>query len=155
MMKQIFYGLMLCGCAIGTVNGMFLIPQNFSDDSHKVTLRHVTDDEEEECLISYENGMAIDNDTVNLKHAIVGRDSVYESLVEKGIAQAISSDNIDYKMIYNGAVVQDIFATLGYRFEALGEYSEAFFWLKVAAVGNPNYLQDAQRVKNEYNKKEQ
>ena len=154
-MKQMFCGLVLCGCAVGPVNGMFLIPQNFSDDSHKVTLRHVTDDEEEECLMSYEKGMAIDNDTVNLKHAIIGRDSEYGSLVERGIAQAISSDNIDYKMIYNGAVVQDIFATLGYRFEALGKYSEAFFWLKVAAVGNPNYLQDAQRVKNEYSKKEQ
>jgi len=136
---------------IGKLNGMFFALQNLSD-RYGNALRVVSEEEEEECLALYEKGMAIDDDTVNLKCAIIGRDKNYRALIEKGIDQAIGGNCVNFKAIYDGAVFKDVFATLAYRLESSKKYNEAFFWLKVAAVGNSNYLQDAQRVKNEYDK---
>ncbi|OUM69324.1 hypothetical protein PIROE2DRAFT_57528 [Piromyces sp. E2] len=131
---------------------MFFPWKNIEDryEICETVIRNVSDEEEEECLESYEKGMAIGNDTIHLKHAIIGRDKKYEALVQDGIEQAIHGGHVNFKMIYERAVFQDIFATVGYRFELLKKYDEAYFWLRVAAVGNSNYLQDAQRVKNVY-----
>lgn len=151
MIKKILCGLMIFGGVDCEVNGMFFAPQNLGD-GYGNTLRVVSEEEEEECLAMYEKGMATDNDTANLKCAIIGRDEDYKALIERGIDQAIRGNCVNFKTIYDGAVFKDVFATLAYRLESLKQYNEAFFWLKVAAVGNSNYLQDAQRVKNEYNK---
>lgn len=151
MIKKVLCGLMIFGGVDCEVNGMFFASQNLGD-RYGDTLRVVSEEEEEECLAMYEEGMATDNDTVNLKCAIIGWDEDYKALIKRGIDQAIRGGCVNFKTIYDGAVFKDVFATLAYRLESLKQYNEAFFWLKVAAVGNSNYLQDAQRVKNEYNK---
>lgn len=131
-------------------NGMFLIPTH--DPSSRMSdeyVRQVSDNEEEECLSAYEKG--INGDLSELKHAIVGRDKIYSQLVENGINNAVQGNFVDFKRIYCCAVIKDLFATLGYRLESLHQYPEAYFWLKVASVGNSNYSQDAERIKKELN----